>query len=208
MRQLEESRAREAALSVAEERLRFSRDVHDVVGRALSTIAIKSELAAKLADRGDPASAAQMREVEGIAHESLRSVRELVRGYRTINLDQEVRGARELLESAGIATTVEGGSQDVPELARESAAWVVREAVTNILRHSHAGSCRIVIGVEGVAITNDGAAAGSRATEGVGLTGLRERLTTVGGELSIRRSENEFTVAARFPGSRSTGEVR
>ncbi|WP_149361089.1 sensor histidine kinase [Lolliginicoccus suaedae] len=208
MRQLEESRAREAALSVAEERLRFSRDVHDVVGRALSTIAIKSELAAKLADRGDPASAAQMREVEGIAHESLRSVRELVRGYRTIDLDQEVRGARELLESAGIATTVEGGSHDVAGPARESAAWVVREAVTNILRHSRASTCLIVIGAEGVAITNDGAGAVSRASEGVGLTGLRERLATVGGELSIRRSEDEFTVAVRYADAGQPREAR
>ena len=100
--ELDQARSAQAALAVAEERLRFSRDVHDVLGRRLSTIAVQSELAATLAERGDERAGARMLEVRAVAHEALREARELARGYRAIDLDQELEGARSLLRSAGI----------------------------------------------------------------------------------------------------------
>ncbi|GGC53735.1 hypothetical protein GCM10011410_02650 [Hoyosella rhizosphaerae] len=198
MKQLEQLRVRDAALSVAEERLRFSRDLHDVVGRTLSAIAIKAELAAKLADRGDASASAHMREVESIAHSSLRNVRELARGYRAIDLTQELRGARSLLESAGIATTVEGTPDAVSTANSEAAAWVVREATTNILRHARAHQCTITIDESQVVVANDGLAGAPNMSPGLGLTGLRERLAAIGASLDIRCDASTFTVIARF----------
>ena len=130
------TRDTEAALAVAEERLRFSRDVHDVLGRHLSTIAVRAELAAALARRGDPTAPDMMLEVRATAHDALREARELARGYRVSNFDQELDGASSLLAAAGIDTEVD--VDDLPMRWHEPAAWVVREAVTNVLRHSAA----------------------------------------------------------------------
>ena len=153
--ELDHARGAQAALAVAEERLRFSRDLHDVLGRRLSTIAVKSELAATLADRGQPGAAAQMLEVRGVAHEALREARELVRGYRAVDLAQELEGARSLLRSAGIAVELDVGG--LPPDWHEPAAWVVREAVTNVLRHSSVDTVTIRYAAPELTVTNDGA---------------------------------------------------
>src|SRR5690606_12797144 len=100
------TRVLHARLAVAEERLRFSRDLHDVFGRTLSVVAVKSELAAELAARGRPGAEEQMLEVRRIAQDALREVRAVVAGYRSANLGAELAGARSVLRSAGITTTV------------------------------------------------------------------------------------------------------
>ena len=102
VRELDEANDAQARLAVAEERLRFSRDVHDILGRRLSTIAVQAELAATLSARGDERAAERMLEVRGVAHEALREARELARGYRPTDLHKELEGARSLLRSAGI----------------------------------------------------------------------------------------------------------
>lgn len=196
--ELDATRDAAAALSVAEERLRFSRDLHDVVGRALSAIAVKSELAATLAKRGDDRAAAQMDEVRVLAHESMADARELVRGYRSIDVRSELVGARSLLSAAGIRTELVGEVSDVPQDSAEQAAWVVREGVTNILRHSDATYCRIEFDVNTIRIVNDGPAAANGRGDGTGLSGLRERLTAVGAELSVEARPDSFTLTARF----------
>lgn len=203
--ELDEARGAAAALSVAEERLRFSRDLHDVVGRALSAIAVKSDLAATLSRRGDDRAAQQMDEVRDLAQESLVEARELVRGYRSIALASELAGARSLLEAAGISTDIHGSVDALPIEFAETAAWVVREGVTNILRHSSAQTAVIEVTDESVSIVNDGVGQ-QQASNGTGLNGLRERVEAVGGTLEVTRDDEGFTLTAHF--SHPTKESR
>ncbi|KQP63627.1 sensor histidine kinase [Nocardioides sp. Leaf285] len=180
--ELDRARALQADLAVAEERLRFSRDVHDVLGRRLSAIALQSELAARLSERGDTAAAATMLEVRGVAHTALREARALARGYRATDLAQELEGARSLLDAAGIAVALDVA--DLPTAWHEPAGWVVRECVTNVLRHSAATRVEITYAAGALVVGNDGVGpAGPGPTPGSGLTGLRERLAPLGARL-------------------------
>ncbi|WP_166135038.1 sensor histidine kinase [Nocardioides ochotonae] len=198
VRELDEARSTRAALAVAEERLRFSRDVHDVLGRQLSVIGVQAELAATLAERGDPGAAARMQEVRAAAHEALREARELARGYRATDWHQEVEGARSLLRSAG--TEVELAVDDLPPAWHEPAAWVVREAVTNILRHSAATRVEVRYADGELCVTNDRPAPAG-AQVGTGLRSLSDRLVPLGAALRTAHTPERFTVVAALPGT-------
>ncbi|MGW8883466.1 sensor histidine kinase [Streptomyces sp. NPDC055749] len=154
MWKLREARDVEARLAVAEERLRFGRDMHDVLGRNLAVIALKSELAVELAQRGRPEAVDQMVEVQRIARASQQEVRDVVRGYREADLSTELMGAQSVLRAAGIACTTEGADlltgsgADGGRLAapvQSALGWVVREAATNVLRHGDPRRCTIRI---------------------------------------------------------------
>jgi len=196
--QLERARAAESELAVAEERLRFSRDVHDVLGRHLSTIALRSELAGRLAERGDPAAAPTMAEVGGLAHEALREARALARGYRETDLAREVEGARALLVSAGIDADLD--TTGVPAVWHEAAGWVIREGVTNVLRHSAATRVSLTWSGEELVLRNDGIPpSGPVPRPGSGLTGLEERLAPLGGSVLTGRDDGDFVLTATLP---------
>ncbi|MEU3280873.1 histidine kinase [Streptomyces antibioticus] len=160
----------EARLAVAEERLRFGRDLHDVMGRNLAVIALKSELAVQLARRGRPEAVEQMIEVQRIAQESQREVREVVRGYREADLGVELAGAQGVLTAAGIACEVRGEVGGLPAGVQSALGWVVREATTNVLRHGDAGRCSVGLRVtEGrvvLTVENDGAERGADGVSG------------------------------------------
>ncbi|WP_228817978.1 sensor histidine kinase [Nocardia transvalensis] len=189
--ELERAKVVEAELQVAEERLRFARDLHDVVGRSFSAIAVKSELAAVLSRSGDTDRAAtEMDEVKTLAVESMAQMRKLVRGYRGIDLMSEVAGARSLLSAVGCRLDVEGDPAKVPARFHEVAAWVVREGTTNIVEHSAATSAILALGDAGMSLRNDRphGAPGERS----GLRGVAERLEAVGATLDISASREEF----------------
>jgi two-component system sensor histidine kinase DesK len=204
--ELEADRQGQTQLAVAEERLRFSQDVHDILGRRLSAIAVKSELAATLAVRGDDRAAAQMLEVRGVAHEALKEARELARGYRPINLANELEGARLLLRSAGIEVDLD--VDVVPGDWHEAAAWVVRESVTNVIRHSTACGVSISFFDGKLSVVNDGAPTDgiddSEPEDSAGLRGLRERLEPLGATMVAEGHEECWTVVARLPGAGPT----
>ncbi|MEV0263050.1 histidine kinase [Streptomyces sp. NPDC050617] len=163
----EAARETQARLAVAEERLRFGRDMHDVMGRNLAVIALKSELAVQLARRGSPAALDEMTEVQRIARESQREVRDVVRGYREADLHTELAGARSVLAAAGIDCRVDmdavgtaagarttaqygtgaGGGGALPEAVQSALGWVVREGTTNVLRHAEALHCAVRVSV-------------------------------------------------------------
>ncbi|MFF7587432.1 sensor histidine kinase [Kitasatospora purpeofusca] len=193
VQELDTAREAQARLAVAEERLRFSRDLHDVMGRNLTTIALKSELAVQLARRGRPEAAEQMAEVQQIAQESQREVRDVVRGYRTAALHAEAVGARAVLRSADVACEIDLGehAEQLPEAVQSVLGWVIREATTNVLRHSEAGHCSIRLRREGglalLELENDGVPAVPLPSQGggTGLSGLRERLAAHNGELTV-----------------------
>ena len=210
--EIDAARTAQARLAVAEERLRFARDFHDVLGRNLTLIAVTSDLAAGLARRGDPAAVDKMLQVRSLAHESAREVREVVTGYRAADLDTELAGARSVLRAAGITTRVIGDSTCVPADAQTALAWVLREATTNVIRHSNATTCTIELGIvpgteAGAADTavlrihNDGAPLlDPFHPPGHGLAGLRERVKASGGHLAAGPEPGgRFTVEARLP---------
>ncbi len=196
--ELDDARVAQTRLAVAEERLRFSRDVHDVLGRRLSAIAVQAELAATLADRGDESAAARMLDVRGIAHDALAEARELARGYRPTDFPTELDGATSLLRSAGIEARTD--ADVVPRGWHEAAGWVVREAVTNVLRHSEARVVDISYADGVLRVGNDGAPVRD-AGDGEGLRGLRERLGALGATLDVAAADGRWTVAARLPGT-------
>ncbi|MFF3821072.1 sensor histidine kinase [Streptomyces bluensis] len=174
--ELDEARETRARLAVAEERLRFGRDLHDVIGRNLAVIALKSELAVQLARRERPEAVEQMIEVQRIAQESQREVRDVVRGYREADLGVELTGARGVLNAAGIACEVRGETAGLPAEVQSALGWVVREATTNVLRHGDAARCdvgirvlegRVVLTVENDGVENDGAENGGAENGGV-----------------------------------------
>lgn len=207
----EQERRREvdARLAVAEERLRFSRDLHDVFGRTLSTVAVKSELAAALAERGDPRGAEEMMLVRGLAQDALKEVREVVQGYRATDLATELAGAREILSASGIEVRMAGEGLELPGPVQEALAWTVREGVTNVVRHSAANECTIEVRQEvdsyRVRISNDGVR-GVPSRSGNGLRGLAERLALVGGGLQVLPTEDtEFTIEAQVPADVQVG---
>ncbi|MFW3172229.1 sensor histidine kinase [Geodermatophilus sp. CPCC 206100] len=204
VREMERSRGVQLQLAVAEERLRFARDLHDVMGRNLSAIALKSQLAAELVRRGRDGAAEELADISRVAEESLREVRDVVRGYRRTDLAGELAGARSVLRAAGVTCTVEGeaAGEALPEPVQEALGWVVREAVTNVLRHSRATSCTVALAAVGgeaeLRVTNDGLA-GTPGRWGSGLTGLAERLAHAGGRLSARPEGDRFELTATVP---------
>ena len=193
LRELQRARGELARQAVMEERLRMARDLHDLLGHTLSLITLKSELAGRLLEKTSHAAIEQVHEVERVARQALREVREAVAGYRQRTLRGELDGARQILEAAGIESTIEYEFQSFPPSTDMVLAWVVREGVTNVIRHSHAQHCRIHIistnGYIGVKINNDGYPRKETSTVewGSGLSGLAERVANEGGKLEVGR---------------------
>jgi signal transduction histidine kinase len=208
VREMERTRGVQLQLAVAEERLRFSRDLHDVMGRNLSAIALKSQLAGELVRRNRPEAAEEVAAIGRLAEESLREVRDVVRGHRSTDLAGELAGARSVLRAAGVACTVHGeaAGPTLPGEAQTAFGWVAREAVTNVLRHSQATSCRITLraaaGAAELQVLNDGVPDEVRAPAGrpgTGLAGLAERLAAAGGSLETRIDGSSFLLTATLP---------
>ncbi|OUC85452.1 hypothetical protein CA984_39660 [Streptosporangium minutum] len=203
VRLAEEGKEAQARLAVTEERLRFSRDLHDLVGHSLSAIAVKSEVAAKLSKMDAERAAGEMEEVRGLAREALKEIRSAVRGYRTVDLDAELRSMTAVLEADGIRCTLETPQEPVPEELGTLLAWVVREGTTNVLRHSSATRCRITIalrdGAAALEMVNDGVT-GLDGRGGTGLIGLSERVAAAGGAVAAGAGgAGEFRLRATVP---------
>lgn len=212
--ELDRARELQAQLAVAEERLRFGRDLHDVMGRNLAVIALKSELAVQLARRERPEAVDQMIEVQRIARESQREVRDVVRGYREADLAVELEGARGVLSAAGMDCRIEYGAaaRELPSEVQSALGWVVREATTNVLRHGDAHTCLIRLtapaapseGPVTLLVENDGAPETPAGPPGSGLAGLRERLAAVDGTLLAGPAGGGlFRLRAEIPGPRT-----
>jgi two-component system, NarL family, sensor histidine kinase DesK len=198
--ELVEARDELARSAVAEERLRFARDLHDLLGHSLSLIALKSELAGRLAER-DPARARQeMADVEAAARRALAEVRDAVSGYRQVSLAQALVEARSALSAAGIALRPPTAVDVLPGPVDGVLGWVVREAVTNVLRHSGATTATVTLDTAEddvvLGFADDGR--GSAAPPGAGLSGLAERVQRLGGDLRTAGGDG-FRLTARLP---------
>jgi two-component system sensor histidine kinase DesK len=184
--ELVEAREELARLAVSEERARFARDLHDLLGHSLSVIAVKAELAERLIGLDPARAAGHVADIRDVARDALAEVRDTVSGYRRPTLSSELEGARMALEAAGIEAELDAAAVDLPADVEAVLAWAVREGTTNTVRHSGAHSCRIAVrpGVAEVSaeIVDDGAAEGP-AGSGNGLAGLRERAARVAGHV-------------------------
>lgn len=190
-----EGRAAQARLEVAEERLRFARDVHDLLGHRLSVIALKAELAARLA-AADPERAGQeAAEVRELAAAALLDVREAVQGYRRVDLPEQLSAIERVLVSSGVRCTVNDAGGELPPEVSGQLVAAVREASTNVLRHSTATWCTIDVVRSGeevlMTVANDGAVPADPDRRSSGLRGLAERLD---GRLRTELADGVFTL--------------
>ncbi|MGW4544055.1 sensor histidine kinase [Streptomyces chartreusis] len=212
VRQLRTAREELARRAVEEERLRFSRDLHDLLGHTLSVIVVKSEAARRLAAGDVAAAQAQLNDIEAVGRQALTEIREAVTGYRQGTLRDELDRAVSALRAAGIEPVVRRSGPPLVPQTEALLGWVVREAVTNVVRHSGAARCEIVVAGSGgervrLTVTDDGGGGGGRgqavppgAVGGTGLKGLAERLTTAGGTLTAGRGPRQgFVVTAELP---------
>jgi two-component system sensor histidine kinase DesK len=199
--ELRAARAELARTAIAGERLRIARDLHDVLGQRLTEVVLRAELSARLAGRDPEAAAAEMVAVGTVAREILDEVRATVSGYRDVSLVSELATAREVTRAAGVELTVELPDQLPESEATAALAWVVREGITNVLRHTKARTCTVTIRSGDalvVTVCDDGTAARGPVQLGTGLTGLAERITAAGGHLEIDDAE-PFTLRATVP---------
>jgi two-component system sensor histidine kinase DesK len=172
-------------LAKVAERERIARDLHDVLGHTLSVIILKSELAGKLMDRDPQRAGTEIREVEQISRQALSEVRDAIRGYRSRGLEAEIAQAKSTLETAGVAVNCKTARVALPALQESVLSMAVREAVTNVVRHAHAGTCSLRLDQQNgscrLEIEDDGR--GGSQGEGNGLRGMRERVEMLGGTL-------------------------
>jgi two-component system sensor histidine kinase DesK len=182
--QLQEARGEVARLAANEERLRISRDLHDLLGHTLSLIVLKSEVAARLADRDPAKSLGEVRDIQTVARQALTDVREAVSGYRQRSLTDELDNARGVLAAAGIELTIKTSGTPLSDQLDGLFGWAVREGVTNIVRHSRARTATITVSrrdaTAALEITDDGVGAESDGS-GNGLAGVGERVARSGG---------------------------
>ncbi|MFI1969208.1 two-component sensor histidine kinase [Streptomyces cinnamoneus] len=210
MRELREARATVAHLAANEERLRLARDLHDLLGHSLSLITLKSELAGRMLPDRPEQAAQQVADIERVSRQALVDVREAVSGFRRPTLDAELAGARTALAAAGIAADVgqiAGGHPDLAPDPEGALAWALREAVTNVVRHSGATRCDVALEESGdelcLTVTDDGH--GPSRPHGNGLTGLTERLALADGRLETGPApRGGFRLRACVPLARPT----
>ncbi|MER5445345.1 sensor histidine kinase [Streptomyces sp. NPDC002766] len=208
VRELRAAREQLAHQAVEKERLRFSRDLHDLLGHTMSVIVVKSEAARRLAPRDLDAALAQITDIESVGRQALTEIREAVTGYREGSLGTELDRARSVLEAADVEPVVRRSGTPLAPQTEVLLGWVVREAVTNVVRHAGATRCEITVDgtSEQVRLTVDDDGGGEPAfpsspgVGGTGLKGLAERLAAAGGSLRAGpSSRGGFTVTAELP---------
>jgi two-component system sensor histidine kinase DesK len=182
--ELREAREELARLAVTTERERMARDLHDVLGHSLTTITVKAGLARRLLESGDAGRAGEeVTDVEQLGRQALAEVRSTVSANRVASLGRELAGAREALRAAGIEADLPAAVDDVPPDRQQAFAHVVREGVTNTIRHSGAGRCAVRLTPTSVEVVDDGVGSPPGTPEGHGISGLTERLAAVGGRI-------------------------
>ncbi|MFI1724572.1 sensor histidine kinase [Streptomyces sp. NPDC020489] len=210
--ELRRARATVAQLAANEERLRLARDLHDLLGHSLSLITLKSELAGRMLPDHPDKAARQVADIEQVSRQALVDVRAAVSGYRRTRLSAELAGAQVALNAADVIAELPA-EPDLDGLAEEgesALAWALREAVTNVVRHSGASHCTIEVlrrqtldGPVWELSVEDNGSGGSGAGPGNGLTGLTERLDKAGGTLEAGRTRHGFRLVARVPAATS-----
>ncbi|WP_291054311.1 histidine kinase [Herbiconiux sp.] len=189
MNRLRDTQAQLEVLAVERERNRVGRDLHDILGHSLTVITVKAELAGRLMEADPVRARSEIAEVEALARGALVDVRATVAGFRGVNVSGELAAARSALDAAGIDAEVPSSTESVPAERRELAGWIVREGVTNVIRHSGAAHCRIVLRADEIEVADDGCGPVAASASSSGLAGLRERVESAGARMSVGRSD-------------------
>jgi two-component system sensor histidine kinase DesK len=184
-----------ARLAVDNERTRFARDLHEILGHSLTVITVKAELAQKLLDVDVERARAELADLERLSRDALTDVRRAVEGYRDITLPGELVRARVALRAAEIDAELPNSTDDVPSDLRELFAWTVREGVTNVIRHSGASHCEVRLTETSAEVIDNGCAKPSPSGHGSGLAGLRERAEAVGATVVTRELSPGFSLS-------------
>ena len=190
-----------ATLAVQNERARIAADLHDILGHSLTVVTVKAELAQRLLDIDIERARKELQDLESLARDALSDVRATALGVRGISLPGEIAAAREALAAANVEARLPGAADEVPTRNRELFAWTIREAVTNIVRHSQARHAEVRLGPGCVEIVDDGEAAPVAAGDGQGLRGLRRRAEEHGARLIVGRRDGTpgFRVRVEVP---------
>lgn len=190
-RELDATRAELAHAAIGVERLRVARDLHDTLGHSITVALVKLELAERLGKREASRGLAETVEAKDLLRSAMQELQAVVVGMRDMSLRREVDSAASVLESAGIAVVASVAGDELTGEVADAACWVIREATTNVLRHSSATRCHITLdcsdGMLALQIANDGVAAPNGSTPrsvGKGIVGMRERMAAVGGSLT------------------------
>jgi two-component system sensor histidine kinase DesK len=191
-------REENARLALDDERNRFARDLHDILGHSLTVITVKAELANRLIDVDAERARAELADLERLSRDALADVRRAVYGYRELTLPGELARARTALSAAEIAADLPNTTDGVPSDLRELFAWTVREGITNVIRHSGAQRCTVLLGEHEVEVRDDGRGARTPGA-GHGLTGLRERAAALGGTVVTQSLQPGFSLKVVVP---------
>lgn len=192
---LQRAEERTAVLAVAAERARIGRDLHDILGHSLTAIAIKADLIDRLIGRDTSAAHQEVAALTQIARQALADVRATASGMRDVRLASEVASARSILLAAGVEFNVPSALPVLAAAPAELFGYVVREAITNIVRHAEASTCTLTADEDSVTITDDGRGIPS-GTRRTGLAGLASRLEAANGTLQVYSSQTGTTVRA------------
>lgn len=171
-------------MALVAERERVARDVHDVLGHSLTVVTVKAELAQRLVDADPERAKAELGQIQSLTREALAEIRATVAGLRVARLGDELTSAGTALADAGVSAQLPADASVVDPRHRIVLAWVLREAATNVVRHSGASRCAVDIGPSRLSVTDDGRGCSGRP-EGNGLRGVRERVTAAGGALHV-----------------------
>lgn len=182
-----------ARLAVDSERNRFARDLHDILGHSLTVITVKAELAQRLIDVDPDRARREVADLERLSRDALGDIRRAVQGYRELTLPGELARARAALDAAEIVPRLPQSTDVVPSDLRDLFAWAVREGVTNVIRHSAASTCEIVLTATSAEIRDDGQGPGD-GSDGSGLRGLRERAGAAGATVVTRTLSPGFSL--------------
>ncbi|MEZ5090244.1 MAG: histidine kinase [Micropruina sp.] len=196
---LRRAEERTAVLAVAAERERIGRDLHDILGHSLTTIAVKADLAERLTGRDPEAAAAQVRELATVARQALKDVRATAAGMREVRLASEIAAARSVLTAAGVEPRTPVALPPLDDADSELLGYAVREAITNVVRHAGATSCTIEADRGGVRIADNGGGFDRGRGGGNGLTGLRERAERAGAAFDVQTSPEGTVLTVRLP---------
>ncbi|WP_186763188.1 sensor histidine kinase [Lentzea tibetensis] len=204
VRELEDARSELAGLAVARERLRFARDLHDLLGFSLSAVTLKTELTHRLVPLQPKRAKQELDEILEVSRQALADVRAVASSYRELSLDDELASARSVLSAAEVVVDVHAGQGDVPPRVRTVLATVLREGVTNLLRHSKAENCSITVsrddGAVCIEIVNDGVRDDVESEgHGNGISNLTQRVRALGGTLTARADDDTYRLHASIP---------
>ena len=190
-----------ADLAVQNERARIASDLHDILGHSLTVVTVKAELAQRLLDLDVPRARKELNDLESLARDALTDVRATAMGVRGISLPGEIAAARAALAAANVEAELPGAADEVPSRNRELFAWTIREAVTNIVRHSKARRAEVRLGPSSVEILDDGVGCRALHGDGQGLSGLRRRAEALGAKLTVggRDDQDGFRVRVEVP---------